>query len=172
MAFLGGLSSFNEKTRKIESKGFRSGDLWLIPFTMNVMIKYAFLLGSVWFTLIAQAQEETRISSIDFVQVLNGHHEEALYYYQHNWRWLRELAMEKGYIVDYEFYRVERTETTPYDLILITVYRDKVQSDAREDHFAELIELKGDLRLLNEKQPSDFRKLLAGHEKALHLQKK
>lgn len=117
------------------------------------------------------AQERTRISSIDFVQVLNDNHEEALYYYQNNWRWLRELAVEKGYIAAYEFYQVERTKETPYDLILITVYRDKSQSDLREENFAELIELKGDLRLINEKQPKEFRKLLAGHDEAFHLKK-
>ena len=119
----------------------------------------------------AYAQNETRISSIDFVQVLNDNHKEALYYYQNNWRWLRELAVEKGYIVDYEFYQVERTVDTPYDMILITVYGNQAQSAAREDNFAELIALKGDLRLLNEKKPTEFRTLLTGHEKAIHLEK-
>ncbi len=119
----------------------------------------------------SHAQQETRISSIDFVQVLNDNHDEAVYYYQNNWRWLRDLAVKKGYIVDYEFYQVERTEETPYDMILITVYGNKDQSDAREENFAELIELKGDLRLLNEKQPGEFRKLLTGHDRAVHLEK-
>lgn len=133
--------------------------------------KYVAILIFTLISSMTYAQNETRISSIDFVQVLNNNHEEALYYYQHNWRWLRALAVEKGYIVDYECYQVERSEETPYDLILVTIYGNKAQSDAREDHFAELIELKGDLRLLNEKQPAEFRKLLAGHEKAFHLGK-
>lgn len=135
------------------------------------MKKVFTILVCMMLGLTTYAQEETRISSIDFVQVLNDNHEEALYYYENNWRWLRELAVEKGYILDYEFYNVERTEETPYDLILITVYGNKSQSDAREQNFAELIELKGELRLLNEKQPGVFRKLLKGHDKAVHMKK-
>ncbi len=128
----------------------------------------------VFFSLIStmvDAQIETRISSIDFVQVLNDNHEEALYYYENNWRWLRELAVEKGYISDYEFMQVDRTEETPYDIILITIYSNKEQAALREDNFAELIEIKGSLRLLNDKQPSEFRKLLDGHHDAFHLSK-
>ncbi|MDW3194517.1 MAG: hypothetical protein R8G66_19220 [Cytophagales bacterium] len=135
------------------------------------MKKHLVILFFSTLNLMAYAQNETRISSIDFVQILNNNKEEALYYYQHNWRWLRELAVEKGYIVDYEFYQVERTVDTPYDMILITVYGNQAQSTAREDNFAELIALKGDLRLLNKKQPAEFRKLLTGHEKAIHLEK-
>lgn len=135
------------------------------------MRKVLCLLVLLMVSTISNAQQETRISSIDFVQVLNKNHDEALYYYHNNWRWLRELAVEKGYIVDYEFYQVERTAETPYDLILITVYGNKAQSEAREENFTELIELKGDLRLLNEKQPGEFRKLLMGHDKAIHLEK-
>lgn len=135
------------------------------------MKKVLFILVLLALSTTILAQNETRISSIDFVQVLNDNHEEALYYYQNNWRWLRDLAVEKGYIEAYELYQVERTKETPYDLILITVYGDKSQSDVREANFAELIELKGDLRLLNEKQPGEFRKLLAGHDQAFHLKK-
>lgn len=138
---------------------------------MTLMKKYLAILFFGTSGLMACAQGETRISSIDFVQIINNNHEEALYYYQNNWRWLRDLAIEKGYIVDYEYYQVERTEETSYDLILITVYGNNAQTDAREDNFAELIELNGELRLLNEKQPAEFRKLLTGHEKAIHLEK-
>lgn len=137
-------------------------------------MKYVMLIWIVVsvFSYSSHAQSETRISSIDFVQVQNDNYEEAFYYYENNWRWLRELAVEKGYIADFEYFKVERTPETPYDLILITIYQNQNQADSREANFAELIEMKGSLRLLNDKQPGDFRKLLSGHNEAYHLPKR
>ena len=134
-------------------------------------MKLVHFLALMMMAMATLAQTETRISSIDFVQVLDNNHEEARYYYENNWRWLRALAVEKGYISDYAYYLVERTEETPYDMILVTVYANQEQANRREDHFAELIEQKGGLRLLNDKKPATFRKLLAGHEEAIHMDK-
>jgi len=74
------------------------------------------------FCSLLSAQEDARISTIDFVQVQNENHAETLHYYQNNWKILREMAVEKEYIHSYEFLQVESSQSAPFHFILITTY--------------------------------------------------
>ena len=106
------------------------------------------------------AQKSERISTVDFVQIVNENSEEALFYYQHNWKVLREMALEKNYISSYEIMETSYSEEAPFHFMLITTYKNKLQYEAREKHFQELIKIKGKLELLNAKKPTEFRKTL------------
>ncbi|MGD1957521.1 MAG: hypothetical protein ACFB2Y_01625 [Fulvivirga sp.] len=117
----------------------------------------------------ATAQPDTRISTIEFVQILDDNREEALFYYQNNWKVLREMAVKKSYIDSFGLLEVEFTEDQPYHIILMTTFANKDQFEKREQHFEELIKAKGPLRLLNEKKPSEFRKNLYLKERVMHL---
>ena len=131
---------------------------------MRVFILALFLsLGSVSF-----AQTDERISTFDFVQVLNDNREEALYYYQANWKALRVKALEANFIHSYELLEVEFSEETPYHFILITSYANEEQYLAREENFGALIEEQGELQFLNDKRPADFRKIVFGLEPVKH----
>ena len=116
-----------------------------------------------------EAQENKRISIIDFVEVLNNNTEETIFYYKNYWQELRVKAIEKNYIESYEFLETEPTESTPYQFILITTYANKLQYEKGEAHFQELIKKRGDLKLLNEKKPKDFRKIIFNNDKVCHL---
>ena len=114
------------------------------------------------------AQTDERISTLDFVQVLNDNYDETLYYYQNNWNVLREWAMEEKYIHSYEFVRTAFSEEQPFHFILITTYANQDQFDKREENFEILIKRRGGRRLKNEIQPGDFRKILFGQRAARH----
>jgi len=109
-------------------------------------------------TAICYAQQSHHISSMDFVEIVNENENEALFYYQKNWKILRQMALKKNYIVSFEILRDASEEKSSFDLILITTYADKEQFDKREEHFQELIKEKGSLELLNDKKPATFRK--------------
>ncbi|WP_233451019.1 hypothetical protein [Hanstruepera ponticola] len=128
------------------------------------------LTGIVFFFVINtfHAQTNDKQSSIDFVTVLNDNHAETLYYYQNNWKVLREAAMKRGYIESYELLEIKPNEATPYSFILITTYANQNQYDSREIHFEELIQASGGLKLLNEKTPNDFRKVIHGQDNVKH----
>ncbi|MDW3648805.1 MAG: hypothetical protein R8P61_17185 [Bacteroidia bacterium] len=132
------------------------------------MRKLLFLL-SLSFLWIFPLSAQDKITSIDFVQVQNDNKAEALYYYQNNWRVLRETAIKKGYIHSFQFLEVDPTEDAPFHIILITNYGNEEQFAKREDNFSELIEARGDLRLLNDKKPGEFRKILFSKEKSINL---
>jgi len=55
-------------------------------------------IGLLLFGLQGHSQSEPFISTMDFVEVLNGNREEAHYYYNHNWKQIREKAKINGNI--------------------------------------------------------------------------
>ena len=112
----------------------------------------------------AYSQKNTKISTIDFVQVLNKNKKEVLYYYKNNWEILRKMAVKKDYIHSFQLLKTIPTKEAPFSYILITTYKNKAQFDKREPHFQELIKAKGKLKLLNDKKPGEFRKVLFGKD--------
>ena len=114
------------------------------------------------------SQNNHKLSSIDFVEVVNNNHAETLFYYQNNWKALRESALKKGYIESYNLLEIEPSEATPYHFILITTYGNKEQYDNRENHFQELIKASGGLKLLNDKEPADFRNIIHGQDPVIN----
>ncbi|WP_420316364.1 hypothetical protein [Ekhidna sp.] len=118
---------------------------------------------------ISLSGQSSKVSTIDFVQILDDNRKEAIYYYENNWLVLRKQAVEKGYIDSYEIIEVESTNDAQFHLILITTYPDRIAFGKAEERFQELIELKGPLRLLNDKQPGDFRKIIFSKPDGNHL---
>ncbi|TJY36434.1 hypothetical protein [Pontimicrobium aquaticum] len=123
----------------------------------------ALIIGSQTF-----GQIDDRISTIEFVEVLNNNKKEALYYFQNNWKVLRVKAMKKNYIHSYQLLETQKSDEAPFQLMLVTTYLNKVQYDQREDHFQELIKESGGLKLLNDKKPTEFRKSLFSKDMVRH----
>ena len=125
-------------------------------YSLMKLLLYSFLILYCFASGI-QAQNDQEITSMDFVQVLHGNTEEAIYYYENNWKQLRVKALEKGYIKSYKLLQVTETNAE-FQIVLQTTYANKQQFEKREAHFQELIKAQGSLKLLNEKTPKDFRK--------------
>ena len=132
-------------------------------------MKTAILIIFFSISSICYGQQDDRITTIDFVQIVDNHKAEAIYYYQNNWKVLRVMAIEKGYIHSFQLLETPVSEEAPFQLMLITTYQNKAQYDQSEDNFTELIEARGDLKLLNEKQPGQFRKILFSKDMVRHL---
>lgn len=115
------------------------------------------------------AQHDDRITTVEFIQILDDNKAEAEFYYQNNWKVLREMALKKDYIHSYQLLETPVSEEAPFHLMLITTYSNKAQYDLREEHFGELIKEKGELKLLNDKKPGEFRKSLYSKEMVRHL---
>lgn len=132
-------------------------------------MKTTVLLFALCICNLSYGQQDAKLSTIDFVQILNDNKEEATYYYQNNWKVLRNMALKKRYIHSFQILEVPISEGEPFQLMLITTYLNEEQYKMREDHFAELIKEKGPLKLMNDKQPADFRKTLFNKEMVKHL---
>ncbi|MGB5820187.1 MAG: hypothetical protein WBG90_11945 [Saonia sp.] len=132
-------------------------------------MKITLLLIALSIGLLGYGQEDARISTVDFVQILNDNEKEAIFYYKHNWKILREMALKKEYIHSFQLLETPTSNKEPFDLMLITTYPNQEQYDLREAHFSELIKEKGKLELLNNKEPNAFRKALFRKEMVRHL---
>ena len=108
------------------------------------------------------------ITTIDFVEILNGHKEETLYYYEHNWKVLRKMALAKDYIENYQLLITPVSEDNKIGIILMTTYTNQSQYEKREPHFEELIKEKGALNLMNDLKPNEFRKIVFSKENVIH----
>jgi len=131
---------------------------------MRILLFFILFIGNTWL----YAQPDERISTLDFVEILNGNTKEAHFYYQNNWEKLREAAIEKGYIHSHEILETTPTDEAPFHLILVTTYANAKAYEIREERFDELIEQAGELQLLNAKKPTEFRKNLFNKENVKH----
>ncbi|MFY0688915.1 MAG: hypothetical protein JXQ90_17225 [Cyclobacteriaceae bacterium] len=121
--------------------------------------------------LSSHCQSSEKITSLDFVQVQNNNLDEAIFYYQNNWLVLRKMAIKQNMIDAFQLLQTTSDTASPFEIVLITTYANQDQFDQREENFSRLIKERGSLQLLNEKQPSEFRKVIFSKEQAIHLSK-
>lgn len=120
-----------------------------------MIAKTAYVIA-VWLTFTTAAP--TPVSVIDFVKIKNNRRDEALYFYNNNWKVYRKIAVKKGYISSYKML-LTRPGNSGYDIMLVTTYKDSIQQKNSEANFAEIIktERPNGPKLLNDIKPADFR---------------
>jgi len=79
------------------------------------------------------------LETIDFVKIKDGKRDEAIYFYENNWRFYRAEAVKRGLIDSYELIDARSDRETTFDLILITRYRGEEQFKNRETAFDPII---------------------------------
>ena len=125
-------------------------------------MKYLLFITLLLLASISFGQNNTTITVIDFVKIKNNKRQEAIFYYENNWRVYRQIALEKGYIKSYRLLTTSADTTANFDLILVTEYSDSLQYKLREERFQPIIKATrpdGPI-LLNELNPADFRENL------------
>lgn len=120
------------------------------------------LVASLLFANILFAQTKTTIATIDFVKIKNNKQQEALYYYENNWKLYGDIALNNGNIKSYKLLTTSADTTANFDLILITEYTDSIQFKQSEERFQQIIKATrpDGPKLLNELQPADIRQNL------------
>jgi hypothetical protein len=83
-------------------------------------------------------QSNPAISIMDFVKIKNEHRREAMYFYEHNWKTYRDIALQKGYIKSYQFLTTTPDSAAGFDILLITEYADSLQLKNGEQRFQEI----------------------------------
>jgi len=116
----------------------------------------------VVFLLLSFSGYAQPITVMDFVQVKEEHRAEAFYYYEHNWKLFRDIALKKGFIVSYRLEETVADAAGEFNLILITEYKDSVFFQNSEANISGIINMvrPGGPALLNSLQPDEFRKKL------------
>jgi hypothetical protein len=128
------------------------------------------LFFALFLPVFSYSQSNEKITTIETVEILNDNADEAIYYFENNWKKLRETAVKKGYIHSFQLLKTAYSEEAPFHIVLITTFANQKQFDDRETHFTELIKASGGLKLLNEKTPAEFRKSVFAVSGAKHLE--
>jgi hypothetical protein len=97
----------------------------------------------------------------DLVTVLAERKEEALFFYDQNWKIYREKALQEGVISAYRILSLPKGNETGWDIILMTEYPNEAKFKASEDNFRPILQsLRPDGPvLLNEHKPNTFRSI-------------
>lgn len=98
-----------------------------------------FLLGLCLIAASAVEAQSQKVAIYDFVKVKNNRFEEALYYYQQNWKLYREAAQAKNYISSYKIVKLDGDSSAPFHLVLITEYPDSTAWKASEKNFEPIL---------------------------------
>ena len=121
-----------------------------------------------FWSFLLHSQENPQISTMEFVEILNDNEAETLYYFNNNWKVLREKALAQADISGFNLMKNKKSKEAPFDFILMTTYPNEEKYINREIIFQALISESGGLKLLNEKKPSEFRKSVFGISNVKH----
>lgn len=126
---------------------------------MQQLMKYLLWFVFTWLGHPCLAQSETTVTIIDFVKVKQGKRQEVLFFYEHNWKVYRDIALQKGYIKAYKLLPTTADTAADFDLILLTEYTDSLEYALSEQRFQDIMKStrpNGPM-LLNDLKPADFR---------------
>ncbi len=109
--------------------------------------------------LVSVKKSDESVVLMDFVKIKNGKRDEALYFYENNWKIYRETALKKGFIQSYEIIEIAPSDNNQFDLILITRYANEEQYKNSEKNFEPILkEIRPNGALLkNDLKPEEFR---------------
>ncbi|MEP1448892.1 MAG: PQQ-dependent sugar dehydrogenase [Paraglaciecola sp.] len=108
--------------------------------------------------VVALPAESQTINLIEGIKIKNGHRDEALFYYNNNWRALRKEASELGYVQSFELMESNLETPSEFDILLITKYATQSDQEQAEARFEQIMAHSGAVKLLNTIQPNEFRK--------------
>lgn len=98
---------------------------------------------------------------MDIVKVKNGLWNEALYFFENNWKVFREAAMKQGIISSYQML-VNKADSVSNNIVLITEYPDSLSYRKSEENFRPILrKFRPDgPAYLNEKRRNDFMQMV------------
>lgn len=98
--------------------------------------------------------------TMDFVKIIDDRRAETMFYYEKNWKVLREAALKRGIIHSYELVEARSETSSAFDLVLVTRFSGEEQFKDREKNFEPLMRERGSSGpvLKNDIKPADFRR--------------
>lgn len=108
-------------------------------YQRNGKIRYPNLVAEIDKVLVAKPPVDEMYVTIDYVRIKDGRRDEALYFYENNWKLYRDEALKRGVIHSYQMLESIPSTTAPFDLILITWYKNEEQHNNSEKNFEPIL---------------------------------
>ena len=108
----------------------------------------------------SHAQKDSYVI-MDIAKVKNGLWNEALYFFENNWKIYREEAIKQGIISSYKLL-VNKADSVTNNIILITEYPDSLSYRKSEENFRPILKKfrHNGPAFLNEKKRNDFMEIV------------
>jgi len=104
--------------------------------------------------------DKVSITVIEYVEILNNNRDEAIHFYENNWKVFREKALEMKYISSFNMHILNEEGESDVDILLITEFANQKEFALSEARFQDIIKSmrpKGPV-LLNEHKADTFRR--------------
>ncbi|MBC8151412.1 MAG: hypothetical protein H7Z72_00725 [Bacteroidetes bacterium] len=108
--------------------------------------------------------QQSGVWLVDVVDIKAGKQPEALFYYENNWKVIRDRMIQRKHLKSYRMLTTATDSTGSSRLFLMTEYADSLSYRQGEERFQAVIKelYPNGSRLLNELKPADFRQIIAG----------
>ena len=125
-----------------------------------IIKKKLLLIGFCFFSLGNNtiAQSEKAIYTYDFMTIKEGQQKEAHFYINNNWKKLRKEAVKREIITSYQVHEIFDSSFSKWNVILITIYKNREQYKNREANFKPIMKdlLPNGPVFLNHKKKEEF----------------
>ena len=108
-------------------------------YQRNGKVRYPNLVAEIDKVLTAKPPVDEMYVTIDYVKIKDGRRDEALYFYENNWKLYRDEAIKRGVIHSYQMLESIPSTTAPFDIILITWYKNEDQHKNSEKNFEPIL---------------------------------
>ena len=121
-------------------------------------MKPLFYFAVFIFIINAANAQYSNHATIDFIKCHENHEEEALFYYENNWKLFRQEALKQKVISGYEMHKTKTDSLGFFKIILITKYADSTSYNKAEENFAPIMKSMrpNGPKLLNAMKPREF----------------
>ncbi|MBX7055587.1 MAG: TlpA family protein disulfide reductase [Pyrinomonadaceae bacterium] len=108
-------------------------------YQRNGKVRYPILVAEIEKVLASKPLGDEMYVTIDYVKIKDGRRDEALYFYENNWTLYRDEALKRGVIHSYQILESVPSTTAPFDIILITWYKNEEQHINSEKNFEPIL---------------------------------
>jgi len=109
-------------------------------YQRNGKIRYAGLAAEIDKAVAAETPAgDALFVTIDYVKIKDGRRDEAMFFYENNWKLYRDEALKRDVIHSYQMLESIPSTTAPFDLILITWYKNEEQHKNSEMNFEPIL---------------------------------
>lgn len=108
-------------------------------YQRNGKVRYPALVSEIDKVLAAKPGGDELYVTVDYVKIKDGRREEAMFFYENNWKLYREEALKSGVIHSYQMLESVPPTTAPFDIVLITWYKNEEQHKNSEKNFEPIL---------------------------------
>ena len=158
-------TSTNEYRNRITWSQDSTGNvtqLWEILDVNDSLLQVAFegtYIRNTALPITKVINKNAAITVIEYVKILDNKRDEAIHFYENNWKVFRQKALEMNFISSFDLLILNGDDESDFDILLITEFANQEEFALSEPRFQDIIKTTrpNGPTLLNQLKPDSFR---------------